>query len=543
MASFPGSVRAPIGSERQFGEYTLLLKLGWGGMADVFLARPPGGGEDDFVVVKRLKTDLAFDPEHQAMFKAEATLALRFDHPNVVKALAQGEVEGQPFLVMEYLEGQTLDRIIGTPGLSRGEALTIVSELLGGLEYAHELRDERGDPLEVVHRDVSPHNVFVTIDGRVKLVDFGIAKSRLGEQHTVTGVVKGKLAYMAPEQALADRIDRRTDLFAAGVILVELLSGKRYWASLSDVQILKAMTFGELPKLPTDVGDVRAVLERALTVTPAQRFETARAFREALDHAAEAGPDSGPVSASDLGASVTKLAKTEPDSVRQIVRAQVQQSRARAEAPLFVADRAEISVTQTSDGQALPAVAPTDAERPSHAIRSRAPLFASAALFAGAIVFAAIRFASSTPVSSETRGAPARSSAIPTVSATLEEHAATPSASAVERPSPRDQIILRILAAPPTAKIRLDGAEVATNPFVAKFTRDGVAHRVVVSAPGYIDSDEIVVFDQDRAIERRLVSARAGAPSVGPTQPSATPVTTSTGASPGVDKRDPWLHH
>lgn len=302
----PGLVRVPHGAERHFGKFTLIIKLGWGGMADVYLAVPDGAKIDTdarmfrsprasmpdgpLLVVKRLKSDLAYDGEYRAMFKDESKLALLLDHANIVKAVEVGEIDGQPFLSMEYLDGQPLDRILDADEknkLSRAEILFVMSNLLAGLQHAHELRDASGKALDIVHRDISPHNVFVTYSGRVKLVDFGIAKSRIKNQHTSTGVVKGKIEYMAPEQALCSQVDKRADVFAAGVILWELITGRRFWGELSDVQILKTMTFGELPSLeehlPNASPELVRICGKALAITPEQRYGSAEEFRADIE--------------------------------------------------------------------------------------------------------------------------------------------------------------------------------------------------------------------------------------------------------------------
>lgn len=298
------AVRFVEGDARRFGEFELIAKLGRGGMAEVFLAskieRPT-----ELVVIKRLVADLG-DDEHRALFADETRVMSMLRHPNIVRTLDSSLARGAEFLAMEFLDGLALDRCAGVvTGLGERAALHVVSELLDGLHYAHELRTTDGASAELVHRDVSPHNVFLTYEGRVTLVDFGIAKSRTRAQHTATGVVRGKLTYMAPEQALCDEVDRRADVFAAGVILWELLTGERFWASSSDVQILKRMTFGEIPdavhpKIRAELGEV---LSRALAAKPEARFPTARAFREALAPLA-----SGAFKRTELGARVSDAA-------------------------------------------------------------------------------------------------------------------------------------------------------------------------------------------------------------------------------------------
>src|SRR4051794_26091703 len=194
-------------AESLFGKYRLIAELGHGGMADVFLAVARGPiGFNKLLVVKRLKANLVDEPEYVAMLGDEARLAARLNHPNVVQTNEVGQEGDQYFIAMEYLDGQPLHRV-----LTRSEKkermplamhLRIVCDVLSGLHYAHELADFDGSPLNVVHRDVTPQNIFVTYDGQVKLVDFGIAKASGRDGETKTGIVKGKVTYMGPEHAM-----------------------------------------------------------------------------------------------------------------------------------------------------------------------------------------------------------------------------------------------------------------------------------------------------------------------------------------------------
>jgi serine/threonine protein kinase len=200
--------------------YRLCGRLGGGGQADVFLALTSGPlGFSKLVVIKRLRSEMLQQPELVAMFLDEARLAARLNHPNVVQTYEVAE--GDPhFIAMEYLEGQPLSKMrqsLAAPSLGAGAWLRIVADALAGLHYAHELCDFDGSPLGVVHRDVSPHNIFVTYDGQVKLVDFGVAKATLNSVRTEAGAIKGKASYMAPEQVLG-RADRRSDVFAMGAV-------------------------------------------------------------------------------------------------------------------------------------------------------------------------------------------------------------------------------------------------------------------------------------------------------------------------------------
>ncbi|MGZ3416218.1 MAG: serine/threonine protein kinase [Polyangiales bacterium] len=266
------------------GRHRLIAEIGRGGMAEVFLAVTQGpGGFHKLVVVKRLRTQLHEDPEFVAMFLDEARLAARLAHPNVVQTIEVGEDRGRHFMVMEYLDGQPLHRIVARARTGGGfplrMQLRVIADVLAGLHYAHELRDFDGSPLGVVHRDVSPHNVIVTYDGQCKLLDFGIAKALDSTSETRAGVLKGKVVYMAPEQARLEKVDRRADLFAVGMMLWEAGAGRRMWKNASDSAVLPQLIEGKLvplldvnPEAPPRLAQICA---RALMMDPRDRHATA----------------------------------------------------------------------------------------------------------------------------------------------------------------------------------------------------------------------------------------------------------------------------
>ncbi|HEX6240152.1 MAG TPA: serine/threonine-protein kinase, partial [Polyangiales bacterium] len=216
---------------RSLGNYNLLASLATGGMAKVYLALRAGpAGFNKLLVVKVLRDDGPGGVEDGlSMFWDEARLAAQLVHPNIVHTYEVGENQGEYFLAMEYLDGQSYravsKRAAGRGPLSLAEHLRILSESARGLHYAHQLKDFSGQPLGVVHRDVSPQNIFVTYDGQVKVLDFGIAKTRDAEHKTQVGVIKGKIDYMAPEQLRGSELDGRADVFALGVMLWEAISG------------------------------------------------------------------------------------------------------------------------------------------------------------------------------------------------------------------------------------------------------------------------------------------------------------------------------
>jgi hypothetical protein len=264
-------------------------------MGTVFLAVSEGAyGFSKLKVVKHLRGDLALEASFLRSFLDEARLSARLMHPNVVQTNEVGFDGQHYFIEMEHLDGQTLEALGRKLGAAEPPrrlplplALHLVSEILAGLDYAHELEDVDGTKLHVVHRDVSPHNVFVTYDGRVKLLDFGIAKAKGAASDTATGVVKGKLTYMAPEQAMRLSVDRRADVFSVGVILWQFLTGRRLWLDTPESQIYLKLERGEIDPPSSIAPDVRPTLEaicmKALAASPDARYATAAEMQEALE--------------------------------------------------------------------------------------------------------------------------------------------------------------------------------------------------------------------------------------------------------------------
>ncbi|MEZ4239420.1 MAG: serine/threonine-protein kinase [Myxococcota bacterium] len=267
----------------------LLAPLGHGGMSDVWLGalRGPAGFEK-LVAVKQLRFVQSEEYDRGQAFLREARLAAMLNHPNVVQTfevMAQG---GDYRIVMEFLEGQPLNRILRRmPGaIPLPDLVRVLVDVLAGLHHAHELRDQQGNALSVVHRDVSPHNVFVSYEGGVKLLDFGIAAFGRGEP-TGDDLVKGKLAYMAPEQAAGGAIDRRADLFAVGAILWEILAGKLMWTGTPEAKLYGELVAGRIPSIdegaPKAPLPLRRICARAVQKDPAKRFPNALAMRQALE--------------------------------------------------------------------------------------------------------------------------------------------------------------------------------------------------------------------------------------------------------------------
>jgi phosphate transport system substrate-binding protein len=279
------------------GGYHVIARLGRGGMADVFLAVRTGlVGFSKLSVIKRLRPDLLDDPQaerYRTLLLDEARIAARLRHPNIVPTFEVGEHDGQPFLAMEYLEGQPVSQVLMRAQRLGLEipvelSLQVVAHTLAALDYAHQLTDYDGSPLCLVHRDVSPQNIFWTYAGEVKLVDFGVAKFRFGQDETQTGMLKGKLGYMAPEQARCEEIDGRADVFAAGVVLWELLTGRRMLGAKTQAGQLRQLLFELLPPLHAVKPDIDSriarICDRALERDPARRYASAAAMRDDIEH-------------------------------------------------------------------------------------------------------------------------------------------------------------------------------------------------------------------------------------------------------------------
>jgi eukaryotic-like serine/threonine-protein kinase len=282
----------PDGFPRVFGPYLLLSSLGRGGMGEVFLAKRRVVGEiDRLCIVKTLRGDLADSAEYVGRFLDEARVACQLSHGNICQIYDAGLIGADHYLAMEYVAGVNvrdlqLDLARSGRRLDEGAALYLCIVVLDALDYAHRFKSpSTGQPLRVIHRDVSPANVMVGFDGDVKLIDFGLAESTLKEEHTQTRVVMGKVGYMPPEQARGDEVDGSCDQFATAVMLYELVSGGRFYGDMNAHQIWQIVGHGgHRPPLWSAIAeDLRLVLDRALASTPAGRYPSAEAFGAALE--------------------------------------------------------------------------------------------------------------------------------------------------------------------------------------------------------------------------------------------------------------------
>ena len=307
---------------RDIGRYVLHGEIASGGMATVYFGRLSGPvGFSRTVAIKRLHPQYARDPEFVTMFLDEARLAGRVRHPNVVPTLDVVAVEGEIFLVMEYVQGESLSRLARSVKM-QGQHMpprmvaTVMSGVLHGLHAAHEAKDEHGHPLSIVHRDVSPQNILVGTDGNARVLDFGVAKAAGRLQTTRAGVVKGKVSYMAPEQLNGGHVTRAADIYAASVVLWECLVGQRLYQGDNDASIVVRALEGRVDAPSTLVSglpaDIDAVVLRGLARDPAQRFASARDMALALESAfgVVAPSETGEWVEAVAGAELTKRAAT-----------------------------------------------------------------------------------------------------------------------------------------------------------------------------------------------------------------------------------------
>jgi serine/threonine-protein kinase len=572
------------------GKYSLIASLGQGGMAKVYLALMAGpGGFNKLLVVKALREDVhQGSDDFVQMFLDEARLAARLNHPNIVQTYEVGESDGRYFIAMEYLEGQalrTVQRRLAT-GIPIDEELRIVAQTARGLDYAHDLKGFSGEPLGVVHRDVSPQNVFLTYDGQVKLLDFGIAKTQGAEHLTKVGVIKGKIDYIAPEQVRGDRIDRRADIFPLGVMLWEAVTGARFAGGnkVADVTKIHARVTGSERKLEEVVPDLheelRRIINKAIALEPDHRYATAAQLADDLEHYLEAeGKKPTAKSLSDL---VTPLFESERAKMRVLIDQQIQVAQRRGmrlgdttgSLPQFgrttgthsgikATSGAQIDLTESgyldlSGEENLPALegsAPSSYSNPTAVSQVGSPgmptarrgvprlvvlgvLAASVAL----ALFLALRADPETHSRSASATEPATTNSTPPAPAT-EPAAATPTAPAepATQPAPvadvaapaRETVRIHIDVSPATALVTLDGSRLPKVPFTAELVKDGTMHHIHASLAGYETQKIMLPFDAPRDMHivleakstrgRKRASVAVAAPPTA-TEPSAPPV-------------------
>jgi serine/threonine-protein kinase len=289
-------------------QYVPVARLARGGMAEIVLARLGGAsGFEKLVVLKRLLPHLAGQKRHVSMFLHEACVAARISHPNVCQVYELGEAGGHYNIVMEYLEGAAVGQVVlGLPA-QRGELdvrllVEVFRQLCAGLHHAHEARTAEGGPAGLVHRDVSPQNLLVTVDGVAKVLDFGIAKSSWSRTQTRAGVILGKVGYLSPEQVRRERLDRRSDVFSLGVVLHEALTGQSLFHRDTSIETCKAVLACEVPGVREAQPQVPAALEAVVrqALAPRREDRPATAAELAALLVAAIAPIGGPLHTSEV---------------------------------------------------------------------------------------------------------------------------------------------------------------------------------------------------------------------------------------------------
>jgi len=312
----------------RFGQYILLEKVASGGMAELFRAKKIGiEGFEQVLAVKRILPHLSSDEEFANMFIAKAKLAAHLTHKNIAQIYDFGEIEQSYFISMEYIRGKDLKAILKKVSLERrklpaGIAVFIAKEVAAALSYAHKQKDNTGNDLNIIHRDISPQNILISYEGEVKIVDFGIAKASTHSK-TTTGILKGKLSYMSPEQAWGKPVDHRSDIFSLGVVLYEMLTGRKLFQGDSEVGTLEMIRKARIEPLPSAVNmDMPSGLEakvlKALARDASERYQNASDMELDLWGASVNVPDGNPVSA--LKQYMNDLFRSEMESERMTER-------------------------------------------------------------------------------------------------------------------------------------------------------------------------------------------------------------------------------
>jgi serine/threonine protein kinase len=311
----------PSNENPVFGRYILVSKLGMGGMAEVFKAQKKGVPES-MLAIKRILPQFTADKKLVGMLINEARLSLGLNHPNIVPVLDFGMVDGNYFIAMEYVRGKDLKSIMIRCKTRNIElpvqmSVYIMSQVLRALEYAHTKRDNFDQPLQIVHRDISPHNILISVWGEVKILDFGIAKAITLPGSTQAGILKGKFSYMSPEQSFGDDVDHRTDVFSAGIVLWEFLTLESYYQAETDIKLLTQVREAK-PRDPSEVNPkvpkaLAQIVLKALEKKPKKRFQSAGEFVTALDDYQK--EFFGSVTDEDVGAFVRSLFGISTDEV------------------------------------------------------------------------------------------------------------------------------------------------------------------------------------------------------------------------------------
>jgi serine/threonine-protein kinase len=552
---------ANAGLRAALGHYGLVAEIGRGSMSSAFLALlSKGDGTSRQVVLKQLRSEFCLQDGFRAMFENEAFLGARFQHENVVETYDTYSDRDLSVLIMEFLDGQTLASVRERARAKRCPVpfaihLRVLADALAGLHYVHELKDAE-KPLGIVHRNVTPSNVFVTYDGRVKVIDFAIAKTTLRDAETrMSGVVKGHIGYMSPEAVRRETVDRRTDIFSVGVMLWEAATGRRLWEGHDEIAVFRRLAAGDLP-LQTlhpegTSAEMLRIAARALAPDPSHRYATAEDMRRELENVLARLGNATPV------ATLTEYMQTffsvERAKTRTVVdeavatlassppMAKGHDRRTNMDAPYPGGDSAETPPRKTSPLASTGAFATTSTSYDIGGARSEVPslrrrmrrIIGIVSMPAAAAI--GIAYAAHVP-----DGAPARAAGAPTAAEPAATHADTASKNILSPPSPPQAmptplatsdlgaktpatapgtISAVFLVRPAHARLFLDGAPLEGNPAGIRRQPDDRPHLLRVEAPGYATLVRTIDLDRDVAKELEL----APEPTPGLAAPRATP--------------------
>lgn len=493
----------------KIGRYHILGHLATGGMAEVFLAKLLGpAGFERPVVIKRILPHLAGKPLFVNMFLDEARIAAGIRHPNVVQVHELGQADNELFIAMEYLEGESASGYLRRLVLqerrpSYGMAAYITSQVCAGMQSAHELKDDEGNSQNLVHRDISPANLFISYDGNVKVIDFGIAQATERVSHTVVGQVKGKFSYMSPEQCRGEPLDARSDVFALGICLYELSVGRRLFHRANDLMVLEAICKQPIPSPSRRAADYPPILERicmrAMQRDKKARYPSAEAMRQDLLTAIE---QLGVAREPDqiLRATMHELFADRVEEKKQMLRSVMAGDHLgyvpTAEADEHV-DVPHVKSVADTGSEILDATIDLGALRSVPRRRSRA-----VPLLLGAIVLVAAAIA--VMASGRLKGLPGADEPGATKGVGADSPAAQPPPLGTDTelvgPEKADVVELLVKSDPAGMQVKLDGSEQGTTPTTVVTSRGDEAVSVVLSLAGYRTLTQDVVPDRDQTL-------------------------------------------
>ena len=516
---------------KSIGRYQILGLLATGGMAEVLLAKLHGpAGFERAVVLKRVLTHFARQPEFRTMFLDEARVVAGLRHPNVVQVQELGEDGDELFIVMEYVEGETVASLLKRLGTLRDRmpfavAAHIVAEACAGLHAAHELRDERGNPREIVHRDVSPQNVMVTYDGSVKVLDFGIARAADRSTTTDAGVMKGKLGYMSPEQCQQQRLDRRSDVFSLGILLYELSTGQRLFARDTHLAAIRAVCDEPIPSPASRVAGyserLDAIVKRALARDRDGRYATAAEMRRDLVAAARALDPEG-IPQEHLAAMMPSLFADRIEEKQEMLRRlSVGSALTHIPAPEVKSEPTAALAERGTSSAVVVEARGSPTRRPALTAVGVALLAVTVASVGAYLVLRA----PASPVVGErahvARPPPTTSPAAPQA----------PEAPLVTRAPPEHsraaRVRLQIETTPSGARVTLGTVVLGETPLDVHVARGLEPAELTIARDGYVEARERLVPDTDQRLRLTLARARRGA------------APRTTGTSPGARPRPP----